>query len=64
MLQNYQFFTKGVEIFKKRVANFSYPEWLASAKVEKITRNDKKVPLLLIYISGFYEKYSQELSNR
>ena len=45
---------------------FSDTERLPSAKAEKvllIQRNDKKVTLLLIYhISGFKEKYSQELS--
>ena len=45
---------------------FSYTGRLASAKVEKVLwlqRNDKKVTLLLIYhISGFKEKYSEELS--
>ena len=36
--------------------NFSYPERLALAKVEKVVslqRNDKKVTLLLVYIYGF-----------
>ena len=45
---------------------FSYLERLAYAKVEKVLclqRNGKKVTLLLIYISGFKGKYSQELSD-
>ena len=44
---------------------FSYTKRLALAKVEKVIwlqRNDKKVILLLIcHISGFQEKYFQEL---
>ena len=45
---------------------FSYterPALMEVGKVLSLQRNDKKVTLLLIYhISGFKEKYSEELS--
>ena len=57
LLQNDQFCSKGVEIFKKHVVNISYTGKLPLAKVKKVLllqRNDEKVTFLLIYhLSGF-----------
>ena len=65
ILQNDQFFTKGVKIFRKHVFQLSWKVCIKVEKVLSLQRNDKKVILLLIYhISGFYGKYSQELSNK
>ena len=54
LLQNDQFFTKGVKIFRKHVFQLSWKAWIKVEKVLSLQRNDKKVTLLLIYhISGF-----------